>query len=111
MTHTTSATSLIDFHQVVWPRAPRVVERRDLAGRLPTLDGRTVAFLWDSVFRGDEIFPILEGALRQRFPAARFVGWETFGSTFGGEEPRTIAELPERLRRLGVEAVVSGIGC
>jgi hypothetical protein len=102
---------LVDFHRVVWLRARRVVERRDLAPRLPSLQGRTIAFLWDSVFRGDEIFPVLEAALRHRFPDARFVGWDTFGSTFGGEEPRTIAELPSRLRRLGVDAVVSGIGC
>ena len=107
----TVTRTLLDFHRVVWPRARRVVERRDLAPRLPTLQGRTIGFLWDSVFRGDEIFPILEGALRQRFPGARFVDWSTFGSTFGGEEPRTIADLPSRLRQLGVDAVVSGIGC
>jgi hypothetical protein len=102
---------LVDVHRVVWPRARRVVERRDLAPRLPSLEGRTIAFLWDSVFRGDEIFPLLEDALRRRFPDARFIGWDTFGSTFGGEESRTIADLPDRLRRLGVDAVVSGIGC
>lgn len=102
---------LPDFHRVVWPRAARAVERRALAPRLPTLQGRTIAFLWDSVFRGDEIFPVLEDALRRRFPGARFVGWDAFGATFGGEEPRTIAELPGRLRRLGVDAVVSGVGC
>ena len=102
---------LADFHRVVWPRAPRVVVPGKLAPRLPTLQGRTIAFLWDSVFRGDEIFPVLEGALRHRFPGARFVGWDAFGSTFGGEEPRTIAELPGRLRQLGVDAVVSGVGC
>jgi hypothetical protein len=102
---------LADFHRVVWPRARRVVGRRDLAPRLQSLQGRTIAFLWDSVFRGDEIFPILEDALKRRFPDTRIVGWDAFGSTFGGEEPRTIAELPDRLRRLGVDAVVSGIGC
>jgi hypothetical protein len=101
----------VDLHQVVWPRAARVVERRDLAPRLPTLQGRTIAFLWDSVFRGDEIFPIIESALQQRFPGTRFVGWDVFGSTFGGEEPQTIAELPDRLRRFDVDAVVSGVGC
>jgi len=103
--------SLADLHRVVWPRARRVVDRGDLAPRLGSLGGRTIAFLWDSVFRGDEIFPILEGALRDRFPTARFVGWDAFGSTFGGDESRTIAALPDRLRKLGVDAVVSGVGC
>jgi hypothetical protein len=103
--------SLVDVHRVVWPRARRVVEPGKLAPRLSTLEGRTIAFLWDSVFRGDEIFPILESALRHRFPGARFVGWDAFGSTFGGDESRTIGELPDRLRKLGVDAVVSGVGC
>jgi hypothetical protein len=95
----------------VWPRAPRVVERGTLARRLPTLEGRTIAFLWDAVFRGDEIFPVIESALRDRFPSVRFVGWNAFGSTFGGDEAPTIAALPGRLHELGVDAVVSGIGC
>lgn len=103
--------SLLDVHRVVWPRARRVVESGKLAPRLSTLEGRNIAFLWDSVFRGDEIFPILESALRHRFPGARFVGWDAFGSTFGGDESRTIGELPDRLRKLGVDAVVSGVGC
>jgi hypothetical protein len=102
---------LAAFDAVVWPRSRRTVEPRALAHRLPTLDGRTIAFLWDSVFRGDEIFPILEEALRRRFPRAAFVGWDVFGSIFGGEEPRTIAALPDRLRLLGVDAVISAVGC
>jgi hypothetical protein len=101
----------LDFHEVVWPRGRRTVVHRDLAPRLDTLAGKTIAFLWDSVFRGDEIFPILEAELGRRFPGARFVPWDTFGATFGGAEPRTIGALPDRLRRLRVDAVVSAVGC
>ena len=100
-----------DFHEVVWPRGRRMIEGRALARRLATLEGKTIAFLWDSVFRGDEIFPILQMALAQRFDGVSFVPWDAFGSTFGGSEPRTVAELPDRLRRLGVDAVVSAVGC
>jgi hypothetical protein len=100
-----------DYHPIVWPRARRTVEARALAPRLPALDGKTIALLWDAVFRGDEIFPILEDALGRRFPGTKFVAWDVFGSIFGGEEPRTIAELPDRLRQHGVDAVVAGVGC
>lgn len=100
-----------DFHRVVWPRGRRLVERASLAPRLPTLDGKTIAFLWDRVFRGDEIFPVVERELGQRFPRARFVPWDAFGSIYGGEERATIAALPARLRELGVGAVVSAVGC
>jgi len=101
----------LDFHEVVWPRGRRTAERLDLAPRLDTLAGKTVAFLWDSVFRGDEIFPMLETELARRFPEMRFLPWETFGATFGGAEPRTIEALPDRLRQLHVDAVVSAVGC
>jgi hypothetical protein len=40
-----------DRHAVVWPRGRKLVERRALAPRLPSLGGRTIAFLWNHVFR------------------------------------------------------------
>jgi hypothetical protein len=100
-----------DFHAVVWPRGRRMVERRDLARRLDMLAGKTIALLWDGVFRGDEIFPVLQAELTRRFPGVGFVGWDAFGSIFGGAEQRTIGELPDQLRRFGVDAVVSAVGC
>jgi hypothetical protein len=39
------------------------------------------------------------------------VGWDVFGSIFGGDESRTITALPGRLRDLRVDAVVSAVGC
>jgi len=41
----------------------------------------------------------------------RFVRYDVFGSTHGPEEQRLIAELPERLRALQVDAVISGMAC
>ena len=111
MPRRTRSPRAVDFHEVAWPRGRRIVEGRALARRLPTLEGKTVAFLWDSVFRGDEIFPILQTALTRRFGGVSFVQWNAFGSIFGGSEQRTIAELPDRLRRFGVDAVVSAVGC
>jgi hypothetical protein len=111
MPRRTRSPRAVDFHEVVWPRGRRIVESRALARRLATLEGKTVGFLWDSVFRGDEILPILRTALTQRFDGVRFVHWDSFGSIFGGSERRTIAELPDRLRRFGVDAVVSAVGC
>jgi hypothetical protein len=99
------------LERVVWPRSRRTVETAALARRSTTLAGKTIAFLWDDVFRGDEVFALLAHELRRRFPGVRFVGHETFGATFGGDEHRTIAGLPETLRDRGVDAVVSGMGC
>ena len=43
-------------YDVVWPRSPRGVQRRRRAARLDSLAGKRVAFLWDYLFRGDELF-------------------------------------------------------
>ena len=98
-------------YAVVWPRSERAVEIKALAPRLATLEGKTIAFLWDYLFRGDEIWPILTEELGRRYPGMRFIGWEEFGSTHGDEEHAVLAALPGKLKSLGVDAVVSGMGC
>jgi UDP:flavonoid glycosyltransferase YjiC (YdhE family) len=99
------------LQRVVWPRGRKTVAVKAVAPRLSTLDGKTIAELWDDLFRGDEIFPVLREALRERFPGVRFVGYETFGSTHGAREHEVVARLPERLREHGVDAVISGMAC
>ena len=56
-----------DRYDVVWPRGTKRVERQALAARLPSLEGRTLALLWNHVFRGDEILPVVERELRRRY--------------------------------------------
>ena len=98
-------------YEALWPRSPRQTGVKPLAKRLDTLAGRTVAELWDHVFRGDEAFEFLEGGLKARFPGVRFVSWREFGNTHGSEEREVVAALPGRLRQLGVDAVISAMGC
>jgi UDP:flavonoid glycosyltransferase YjiC (YdhE family) len=100
-----------EIYRVVWPRGAKTVEATDVAPRLDTLEGKTIGQLWDDLFRGDEIFPILEEEIARRFPGVRFVRYDTFGSTHGKDEQRVLAELPARLRDLGVDAVISGMAC
>ncbi|MDE0321545.1 MAG: hypothetical protein OXI97_16845, partial [Acidimicrobiaceae bacterium] len=54
-------------YDVVWPGAPSGIEQRELAPRLDTLAGKRIGFLWDYLFRGDELFPILERELAARY--------------------------------------------
>lgn len=98
-------------YDVVWPRSARGVQQRPRADRLDGLAGKRVAFLWDHVFRGDEIFPVLDAELRTRFPGVEIVGHEEFGNTHGSDETAVIAGLPDALTRRHVDAVVSGMGC
>ena len=98
-------------YSVYWPRGRKTATILPLSPRLETLEGKTVAFLWDYIFRGDEIFPMLQKKLSERFANMRFVNYDEFGSTHGDEEQKILAALPEKLRALGVDAVVSGMGC
>ena len=81
-------------YEVYWPRSPRQTRLKPLARRLDSLNGKTVAQLWDFVYRGDEIFAVLEEGLKARFPDIRFISWREFGSTHGNEEHAIPAGLP-----------------
>jgi len=98
-------------YAVVWPRSAKTVEIKPLAKRLNTLDGKTVAFLWDDLFRGDEVWPMLKGELAKRYACVTFIDHDAFGSTHGEDEGRVLAELPEKIRSMKIDAVVSGMGC
>ena len=97
--------------EVVWPRSRRTVGVRPLAPRLETLEGKKVAQLWDFLFRGDEVFSVLEDGLAERCPGIRFVSWREFGNTHGEDEAKIMAGLPARLKQMGIDAVISGMGC
>ena len=98
-------------YQVLWPRGAKTIEITALAPRLDTLAGKTVCQLWDYLFRGDEVFALLEDEMRARYPGIKFVGYGEFGSTHGEDEGEILASLPRRLKELEVDAVISGMGC
>lgn len=98
-------------YEVVWPRSPRGVQARRKARRLDSLDGKRVAFLWDYVFRGDELFPVLAKALTERHDGLAIINYTEFGNLHGADEKERIGRLPDNLRDRGVDAVVSGMGC
>ncbi len=98
-------------YEVYWPRSPRQTGVKPLAPRLETLEGKTVAQLWDFLFRGDEVFELLEEDLKAKYPGVRFISWRDFGNTHGREERKVLADLPRRLKELGANAVISGMGC
>ena len=99
------------YYEALWPRSPRQAQVKALAPRLDTLAGKTIAQVWDQVFRGDEVFEFLEQGLKERFPGVRFVSWREFGNTHGSEEREVVASLPAKFKSMGVDAVISGMGC
>ena len=99
------------YFEAYWPRAERRQKQRPLAPRLRTLEGKTVAQLWDFLFKGDQVFELIEEGLKARYPGIKFVGWKEFGNTHHNDEKQVLQTLPQKLRDLGVEAVISGMAC
>ncbi len=98
-------------YEVVWPSSPQGVQAQRLVDRLDSLEGKRIGFLWDYLFRGDELFPILERELTNRYPGIEIVGYAEFGNTHGGDEAKVMAGLPAALEAHRIDAVVSGMGC
>ena len=99
-----------DF-EVLSPSGPFGVKISPAAPRIDVLDGKKIAFVWDYVFRGDDMFPVIERTLLQRFGGISFVPFDTFGSIFGGDEEAVLEELPAKLHALGVDGAICGVGC
>lgn len=99
-------------YQVVWPLGHRVFGEVEAHERPAELAGRTVAYLWDALFRGPEMFDIISELARQRYGDVSFVGWEEFGNfhASAAEERRVLDALPERLRAHRVDLVVAAVG-
>ena len=99
------------LYEVVWPSGERKQTVRPLAKRLDTLNGKTVAQLWDYLFAGDEVYTALEEKLAEAYPDVKWVSWREFGSTHAVNEKELLASLPQRFKELGVDAAISSMAC
>jgi len=97
--------------EVLWPRGRRTVLEGAYAPRPESLEGKTIAELWNWAFRGDEIFPVLEKELSRRYPGVKFVSYENFGNIHGGNEREVLAALPGLFEKYEIDAVISAMGC
>jgi len=99
-----------ELYEAFWPGGASAVNTIPSALRFD-LTGKRIGILWDYVFRGEEIFPILEATISKYYENIEFIGFENFGSTFGGDEHAVLAALPKLLQDLRIDAVISGVGC
>ena len=99
-----------ETESVLWPLARRAARARALAPRVPDLNGKTICELWDVIFRGETIYPLVRQYIQARYPGVRFVGYESFGNFHGAREAEVSAQIPEKLRAHGADAAIVGIG-
>lgn len=99
-------------YEVLGPLGPRVVGDVAEHERPSSLAGRRVAYLWDELFRGPEMFEVISEVARERHGDVGFVGWEVFGNfhASAAEERRVLEALPELLRAHRVDLVVAAVG-
>jgi len=77
------ATAKESAYHVVWPKGEKTLKLAEVSNRLDTLAGKTTGLLWDYVFRGNEIFAIIQKGLAERFPGIKFVNCDRFGNGLG----------------------------
>lgn len=99
------------IYDVVWPSGERKEAMRPLAKRFDTLNGKTIAQLWDFLFFGDDIYAALEEDIRAQYPDVKFVSWREFGNIHAEDEKEVLAALPQKMKELGVDAAIASMAC
>lgn len=98
------------LYEVVWPLGRFVSPPVDPAPALADLNGKTVCELWDWVFRGDQMYDVINEELRKKFPGVKVVEWKLLGNTNANDAREYVANLPELLRQHGCDAIISAVG-
>lgn len=98
------------IYEVIEPRP--VSARKDVRAStlLTDLNDAVVAEVWDYVFRGDEMFAVVEEELTRRYPGIRFVTFSEFGDIHGPDEVAVLEALPQLFREKQINAVLAGVG-
>ena len=98
------------MYEVVYPLGRLTQKAKPIAPRLNALDGITIGELSNHKFGSELTFAVLEKSLAKRYPNVKFISHEEFGDTYGPRESEVIRTLPDKLRKYGCDAVISGNG-
>lgn len=98
------------MYEVVYPLGRLTQQAKPRIPRLNTLDGMTIGELSNHKFGSELTFAVLEKSLLKRYPNVKFVSYREFGNTYGPRESEVVRALPDKLRKHGCDAVISGNG-
>ena len=97
--------------KIVWPLGRSAITGIDAKARITDLSKATIAHLSHYGFRHDEMIPVIEEVMHERFPGIKFVSPETFGNIHGPRHGKdALPLLPIRLKEYGIDGVITGIG-
>jgi glutamate racemase len=95
---------------VIWPLSNKAVKKTAAANRLSDLNGKVICELWDVIFRGETIYPLIREYIKSLFPRVQFVPYTEFGNFHGAKEKEVTQSLAEKLKLHNADAVIVGIG-
>jgi len=97
---------------VVWPSGCARIEEVTANQRPNDLSGKTIALIWDNLFKGPEMFEIIQQRLNANYNDVRYVDHTVFGNIHGtdAQEKAALSEIPDLLREHGIDAVVVAVG-
>jgi hypothetical protein len=98
------------IYEVLWPISKRAVKKTNAANRLGNLNGKVIVELWDVIFRGEVIYPLVREYVKKRFPQVIFVPYTEIGNFHGARERQVTATIADKLRHFKADAAIVGIG-
>jgi hypothetical protein len=97
-------------YEILWPLGRKTLKDTALSRRFADQSAKRIGFVWDYMFRGNDMFPLLQAGLAERYPGSTFVPYEHFGNVHGHDEREVLAALPQKLKDANLDAVVVGVG-
>lgn len=98
-------------YEVIWPQSRSIGSAIKGVRTLDSLGGKRIAFIWDDMFRGADMFQAFEREAAARGQSFTTIPWQTFGDIHGhANEHEVIEQLPRLLAEHTVDAAVVGVG-
>lgn len=86
-------------------------EKTAIARRQLDLNGKTVCEVWNGVFRGDALFPIIREQLKKRYPNIRIIPYtEAPIIRVGANVDEDCEALKEHLKETACDALIAATG-
>lgn len=96
--------------ETLWPLSKKAVKRTAASPRVPDLNGKIIIELWDVIFRGETIYPLVREYIQKRYPGVTFIPYTEIGNFHGAREKEVTSTLAEKIKHFKADAAIVGIG-
>jgi ABC-type amino acid transport substrate-binding protein len=111
---TAAEPSAEPVYKIVSPVGESTAKMTAMARRLDTLEGKTVALVWNHAFKADVTLPAIAEALKQKYPGIKIVPYTSLPTAplpdTPGSPRRESDALVAAFKANHVDAVITGNG-